>query len=73
MSVHYHIARVGRRMVRTVFASLEYPVDDPPEKVFIDGVEWTRTDLLGNQNEQIPTGDKKTATASHIQARRAKK
>lgn len=36
--VAYHVAPVAGRM--TVFASVEYPRDEPPERIEIDGRTW---------------------------------
>ena len=39
---YYHVAPVLK--VPTVFASIEYPRDEPPESIEIDGVVWKRVD-----------------------------
>ena len=39
---YYHVAPVLK--VPTVFASIEYPRDEPPESIEIDGVVWRRVD-----------------------------
>ncbi len=37
---YYHVAPVLK--VPTVFASIEYPREEPPESIEIDGVVWRR-------------------------------
>jgi hypothetical protein len=39
---YYHVAPVLK--VPTVFASIEYPRDEPPESIEIDGTVWKRVD-----------------------------
>ena len=41
----WHVAPVLK--VPTVFASIEYPRDEPPESIEIDGIVWTR-ESVGN-------------------------
>lgn len=40
--VYDHVAVVNG--VPTVFASVEYPVDEPPEELVIGGVRYVRAD-----------------------------
>ena len=40
--VYDHVAVVNG--VRTVFASVEYPVEEPPEELVIGGVRYVRAD-----------------------------
>lgn len=48
--VAYHAAPVAGRM--TVFASVEYPRDEPPERIEIDGRTWRVDDVGECRDEQ---------------------
>lgn len=38
--------------ILTVFASIEYPADEPPDSITIDGVTYMREGVDGDADEQ---------------------
>lgn len=38
--------------ILTVFASIEYPADEPPESITIDGVTYMREEVDGDADER---------------------
>lgn len=43
----HHVARPQGALCRTVFASIEYDADDPPEAITVGGERWVRPSDVG--------------------------